>query len=125
MIIRNAPEAKDIVWSRESNPRAVDIARRFLFGEAELLHLTRARASAIDDIEDFLHVSAELPVTVDRSPRGDLLIMAAKADESLLITGKTAEVLRAYIDDEPVSMQDRSDMTVRRSFSSRESRESR
>ena len=34
--------------------------------------------------------------------------------ENLLITGKTAEVLRAYIDCQPVRGIDRGDMTLRR-----------
>jgi hypothetical protein len=41
-------------------------------------------------------------------------VHAENAGETLLITGKTAEVLCAYIDSEPVRTEDRADMTLRR-----------
>ena len=53
-----------------------------------------------------------MPLSVYRSSACDLLIRAASDD--LLITGKTAEVLSAYIDREIVRTEDRLDMTLRR-----------
>lgn len=114
MIIRNAHAAQVMVWINDENPYAADVARRFLAGERELLRLARVRTTTIVDLQTFLDDSAELPITVERAAGGELLISASKANESLMITGKTAEVLRAYIDDEPVRTQDRLDMTIRR-----------
>jgi hypothetical protein len=114
MIIRNAPMASNIGWVREQNPRAVDIARRFLFGEIEILHLNRAQTSEVADIEGFLRISAEASATVERSEAGHILLRMTKRDETLMITGKTAVVLSAYLDNEPVRMADRFEMTQRR-----------
>src|SRR5213595_1083236 len=98
MIIRNAPMASNIGWVRDENPRAVDIARRFLFGEIEILHLSRSQPSEVADIEGFLRISAEASSSVERSEAGHILLRMTKRDESLMITGKTAEVLGAYLD---------------------------
>ncbi len=114
MIIRNAHAAAVMVWIDDENPHAADVARRFLAGERELLRLARARTTTIVDLQTFLDIAAELPITVERAAGGELLISAPQAKESLMITGKTAEVLRAYIDDQPVRTQDRLDMTIRR-----------
>lgn len=114
MIIRNHPLAHSDRWFRENNPQAVDVARRFLFGEAELLHLNHAKAALVEDIHDFLRISAELPVTVECSGNGDILIRAVKANDSMMLTGKTAEVLRSYFDHQNVTMEDRLEMTERR-----------
>lgn len=103
-----------MAWTREGNPQATDIARAFLRAEHELLWLTRMKSRSAGDLEEFLAISAELPITVWRSAAGNILVSADKANESVLITGKTAEVLRSYIDHEPVRMTDREDMTVRR-----------
>jgi hypothetical protein len=114
MIYRNSVDAERMVWVREEKPQAADIARAFLRSEQELLWLGRLNVKAADDIQRFLDISAELPITVSRSAAGNILVRAEKANESLMLTGKTAEVLRSYIDDEPVRMADREDMTVRR-----------
>ena len=118
MIYRNSPNTDSVVWTADENSEAVSIARRFLHGERELLRMSRAETSVIDDLQTFLDKTAELSVTLYRSASGNLLMHAPSADESLMITGKTAEVLRSYIDDEPVRMEDRLDMTQRRDLRS-------
>lgn len=114
MIYRNSPDADSVMWSPDENPEAVAIARRFLHGERDLLRLARATTTSVNDLQTFLDKTAELPVTLSRSSAGNLLLRAATVNESLLITGRTAEVLRSYIDDDPVRMEDRLDMTMRR-----------
>jgi len=57
---------------------------------AEIAHVS------IDEVEAFLTSNADVPLSVCRSSAGDLLIRSANDD--LLITGNTAEVLSAYID---------------------------
>ena len=114
MIYRNSADADAMAWTLEGNAQAASIARAFLRSEQELLWLSRVNAKTADDIQHFLEVSGELSISVSRSAAGNILIRAEKATESLLITGKTAEVLRSYIDAEPVRMADRDDMTVRR-----------
>ena len=49
-----------------------------------------------------------------RSACGELLVQATESDGSLALTDRTANVLRAYIDNEPVRTHDRMDMTIRR-----------
>ena len=118
MIYRNSPDAANIVWTGEQRPQATDIVRAFLRSEQELLWLGRIKSKTAEDLQEFLTISAELPISVARSAAGHILVRADKANESLLITGKTAEVLRSYIDDEPVRMADREDMTIRVDHSS-------
>jgi hypothetical protein len=114
VIYRNSPSIDRVAWSPDANLEAVAIARRFLHGERELLRLARAERRVIDELQEFLDLTAELPVHLFRSANGNILLHAEGARESLMLTGKTAEVLRSYIDDEPVRMQDRLDMTQRR-----------
>ena len=114
MIYRNSELARNTQWTPRGNPAAGVIASQFLAGERELLHLAHARSSAIVALTIFLENAADAGLFVDRAESGDLLISSAATDDTLLITGKTAEVLRSYLDDEPVSMRDRADMTVRR-----------
>lgn len=113
MIYRNSPNVKDVVWTRDENPEGVSLSRKFLAGEGQLLRLI-GNTSITTELQGFLDLTAELPVSLFRSASGNLLLQAERVRESLMITGKTAEVLRAYIDDEPVRMQDRLDMTTRR-----------
>ncbi len=114
MIYRNSELIQQTLWVQDANPQAHAIAYRFLSGERELLHLAKARSSTIVALTVFLETVVDADIYVDRNANGDLLISTNGSAETLLITGKTAEVLRAYLDDEPVSMQDRADMTVRR-----------
>ena len=114
MIYSNSEMVEHIVWTPDENPDGGAIARRFLEGERELLHIAHARSTVIVALTTFLESAGDGAVVVDRGTSGDLLISTSASRETLLLTGKTAEVLRAYLDDEPVSMDDRADMTVRR-----------
>jgi hypothetical protein len=114
MIYRNSELIRNMHWSHDTNPAAGSVALQFLLGERELLHLAHARTEAIVSLTIFLENTADADLLVDRSAGGDILISSAMAKDTLLITGKTAEVLRSYLDEEPVSMRDRADMTVRR-----------
>ena len=99
-------------WRRDTDPNAGPIARDFLIGELEILKLGHVRSSAIVDLRIFLEVAAGGDIEVSRGPVGELLI-AGDSGESLLITGRTASVLRGYLDEQTVTMQDRFDMTQR------------
>ena len=114
VIYRNSVLAEQIKWSPDHTDGAPEIVRTFLRSEYDLLCLARVATSSVTDLEVFLKNSANLPLTIDRSAAQELLVRAERAGESLLITGKTAEVLRAYIDSEPVRTEDRADMTLRR-----------
>lgn len=112
MIYRNSDLAHSITWTAETHPEAGERATRFLVAEYELLRLARARSSAIVELNIFLETANDTGVEVRRGLTGELLVTAS--DQSLLLTGKTAEVLGSYIDDEPVMTGDRLDMTIRR-----------
>ena len=113
MIYRNSDIARTIEWQPDGNQKAGDIARQFLTGESELLELASARTSAVVALTRFLENSAGFPLQVERAGTGELLVKADLVDEQLLVTGKTANVLAGYLDEELVLMQDRLDMTVR------------
>jgi hypothetical protein len=112
VIYRNSLLANHVIWTVDATPEAAETARTFLRAECQLLRLAAVARATIDDVESFLTAFADSPVTVHRSSAGDLLIRAGNDD--LLITGKTAEVLCAYIDQEVVRTEDRLDMTLRR-----------
>lgn len=112
MIYSNSSLGKFIHWDRHPNPQAPDVARAFLNGERELLHLTSPRTSAAVTLDEFLEDAQSISVQCGFA--GELLISCAASGKKLMLTGKTAQVLRSYLDDEPVSMRDRLDMTTRR-----------
>ena len=114
MIYRNSLLANHVTWAVDETPEAVEVARTFLRAECQLLRLASVARGTIDDVEAFLTSSADVPMSVYRSAAGDLLIRAEQTSDDLLITGKTAEVLSAYIDREIVRTEDRLDMTLRR-----------
>ncbi|MDQ6800311.1 MAG: hypothetical protein M3041_05685 [Acidobacteriota bacterium] len=114
VIYRNSALADQIKWSPDNTAGAPDIVRTFLRSEYDLLCLARVTSSSVSDLELFLKNSANAPLSIERSAANELHVFADKAGESLLITGKTAEVLSAYIDSDPVRTEDRADMTLRR-----------
>ncbi len=114
MIYRNSLLANHVTWTVDDTSGAADIARDFLRGECQILRLAGVAHNTIDDVEKFLAAVATAPIKVYRSAAGELLVRAELAREDLLITGKTAEVLCAYIDREIVRTEDRLDMTLRR-----------
>ncbi len=105
--------AKGYGLPAEWNPLSGEIARDFLGGERDLLKLARARTSTIVDLQVFLENAAEQPLCVARAASGEVLVRAGNSSETLMITGRTADVLRAYLDEELVLMSDRGDMTLR------------
>ena len=114
MIYRNSLLANHITWTVDETPEAAEVARMFLRSECQLLRLASVAQSTVGDVEAFLTSSADVPMSVNRSSAGDLLIRSEQTGDDLLITGKTAEVLSAYIDREIVRTEDRLDMTLRR-----------
>jgi len=50
---------------------------------------------------------------VEQAAGGDVLVRPRGDGPTLLVSGKTAAVLGAYLHDEPVRMEDRFDMTQR------------
>ncbi|HEX7420694.1 MAG TPA: hypothetical protein VF505_12460 [Thermoanaerobaculia bacterium] len=81
-------------WEPEQNPEAGELARKFLDAEREMLGLKQVQSALNSTLVDFLEYAGN--VAVARSARGELLVQAN--DSSLVLTGKTADVLRAYID---------------------------
>ncbi len=116
MIYRNSYLANEINWTVDQTVHAADTVRSFLRSECDLLRLARLATSTVEDIERFLQSSAKLPIVVRRSDGGNVLVSAEQAGDALLITGKTAEVLRSYIDGQPVGTDDRDDMTLHRTM---------
>lgn len=113
MIYRNVNMPMRLHWWPETNPEAGSIARDFLVGERDLLRFTRAEGEVVSELEAFLEVSAGLSLVVRRAPSGEILLSVDPWSESLLLTGRTAEVLSGYLDRKVVRMEDRFDMTVR------------
>ncbi|HEY8183758.1 MAG TPA: hypothetical protein VII32_16055 [Thermoanaerobaculia bacterium] len=116
VIYRNSALADQIKWFPDYTAGAPEIVRTFLRSEYDLLCLAGVATSSIADLALFLKNSANVPLAIDRSAALELLVRADRAGESLLITGKTAEVLRAYIDSQPVRTVDRAEMTLRRAM---------
>ena len=114
MIYRNSSLAQQLSWDRDDTLLAADIVLVFLRGERDLLRLAQLAKSTVADLDIFLTETEGKAVVIERASAGQLLIACEEAGESLFITGKTAEVLRAYIDCQPVRSIDRGDMTLRR-----------
>jgi len=110
VIYRNSLLANHVTWTVDDSPEAAEIARNFLRSECQILRLAAVATSTVADVESFLQHAGAL--SVYRSAAGDVLVRTENDD--LLITGKTAEVLCAYIDQQLVSTEDRLDMTLRR-----------
>ena len=110
MIYRNSLLANHVTWTLDATPEAPEIVRTFLRSECQLLRLAAVAGRVVDEVEDFLKSHATM--SVHRFAAGDVLV--STAGDELLITGKTAEVLSAYIDREIVRTEDRLDMTLRR-----------
>lgn len=111
MIYRNTELTTSLYWKPDPNEEAGDIARTFLTGEYEILTLARVRSAAVADLRLFLDAVSDASLSVRRAHSGEVLVKAG--DESLVVTGRTAHVLRGYLDEETVTMQDRFDMTQR------------
>ncbi len=114
MIYRNSSLSQQVAWNRDETILAAEIALHFLRGECDLLRLAKVAKNTVADLDLFLTRTDGAELVVDRSAGGELLIRCEEAGESLFITGKTAEVLRAYIDCQPVHSNQRGDMTLRR-----------
>ena len=108
MMLINATESYSLPWQPEANPEAPDIARRFLTGERDLMLLDGADDFAARELGTFLETAEQRGITVHRTDSGEVLLRAGA--HSLFVTGRTAAVLRGYLDQQPV----RFDMTVRR-----------
>ncbi|HUP44892.1 MAG TPA: hypothetical protein VM779_05205 [Thermoanaerobaculia bacterium] len=113
MIYRNARHSDEGQWSLEHNPEAGVIARDFLSGELDLLKFVSPASAPARDLGAFLDSARDLPLSVYHSAAGELLITIDPWSETLLLTGRTADVLSAYINNRIVRMEDRFDMTVR------------
>jgi hypothetical protein len=113
MIYYNSDIARSMQWSI-ADIEAGETARAFLQGESQLLRLARSDSGEAFALAAFLEACENVPLTVQRAHSGDLLVRAGTRGDTLLITGRTANVLSSYLDDAPVRMQDRFDMTVRR-----------
>jgi hypothetical protein len=117
VIYRNSPLVQQVSWSSDDTPFASDIALHFLRSERDLLRLANVAPIAVADLHTFLTATAGCRLIIERSSTGEIVVHDEESRESLLITGKTAEVLRSYIDCQPVFTADRLDMTLRRQLS--------
>ncbi|HEU4521052.1 MAG TPA: hypothetical protein VFT12_03555 [Thermoanaerobaculia bacterium] len=115
MIYRNLPDVRDRAWSAVENAEAGTIARDFLVCEYDLLRFTRTQNSTVSDLGGFLDATEGFPLLVHRDGAGEVLVTSKPWSESLLLTGRTADVLCGYLDHKVVRMEDRFDMTVRQS----------
>jgi hypothetical protein len=112
MLTLNAHHAWNFQWQADENPDAPAIVRRFLAGERELMRLNASLGVAARDLHEFLDATGDA-LEVRRAPTGEILVVPHGDGPTLLVSGKTADVLRAYLDDRPVRMQDRFEMTQR------------
>ena len=93
---------------------AADIVLVFLRGERDLLRLAQLAKKTVADLDAFLTECEDHPLVIERSAGGEIRITCEQSGGTLFVTGKTAEVLRNYIDCRPVRGIDRGDMTLRR-----------
>ena len=115
MIYRNSDFIDDQRWLAEPKADAGDIVREFLAGERDLMELELGpNAHVVADLYEFLAAAEERPICVERAVTGEILVRAIGGNDSLLITGRTANVVAGYLDCTPVWMEDRGDMTLRR-----------
>lgn len=112
MIYRRTDASTQTSWSHDSDSEAARVAIRFIDGERQLLELKQMEPALRRTLTDFLEHAGH--VEVARGVHGELLVQSSQSWDGLIVTGKTAEVLRAYIDHQPVSSHDRADMTIRR-----------
>src|ERR1051325_5109274 len=112
MLTLNAAHALNLPWESESNAEAGAVVRRFLAGERELMRLDGSLGAGARDLGEFLDATDDALV-IRRAESGEILVTPEGDGPTLLVSGKTADVLRAYLDDRPVRMQDRFDMTQR------------
>src|SRR4051794_8404782 len=113
MIRINPSDALSSIWEPVINPEASSIVRHFLAGERELLRISGGMAPAAHDLGEFLDAVGDDPLIVEQAAGGDVLVRPRGDGPILLVSGKTAAVLGAYLHDEPVRMEDRFDMTQR------------
>ena len=113
MIRINPSDTLSYSWQAVTNPEAFSIVRHFLAGERELLRLAGGMGPAAHDLGRFLDAVGDDPLIVEQAAGGDVLVRPRGDGPTLLISGKTAAVLGAYLHDEPVRMEDRFDMTQR------------
>jgi hypothetical protein len=114
MIYLNSNVAKSMRWMGTSKSNSGEMVRDFLAGECDLMKLAGVHNAALRALQIFLDSAAGKPICVERSADGDLLVRAIGSPESLLLTGRTAEVACSYLDDAPARMEDRAEMTIRR-----------
>jgi hypothetical protein len=113
MIYLNLELTDDRRWLGEPKLDAGEIVRDFLTGERDLLELEHRTGAGVDALRRFLDSAEGRPIVVERSLAGEMLIRAIGASDSLVVTGRTAEVVAGYLDNKLVSMEDRWDMTLR------------
>ena len=106
LIYRNSSLAQQITWNNDDTLLAAEIALHFLRGECDLLRLAKVADRTVADLEAFLTGTSGMPLVIERSAAGHVLVRCEEVGEGLLVTGKTADVLRAYIDCQPVHTQE-------------------
>jgi hypothetical protein len=113
MIYRNYDWSRETRWLAEPNREAGEIVREFLTGERNLIELESGYIVPVEHLDQFLCAAEGRPICVERAVTGEILVRPIGTNESLILTGRTAEVVAGYIDQTPVWMEDRGDMTLR------------
>lgn len=113
-MIQTFPDSSpDLEWASENQNDEQHVARGFLQGERSLAVLQNDQTTAAV-LEDFLRSAGDEALEISEALTGEVRVTASHGSPSILITGKTAEVLRSYIEGDSVSVSDRMDMTFRR-----------
>ena len=113
LMIRLNADSMSFAWQPITHPEASSIVRHFLGGERELLRLAGGMGPAARDLAEFLDAVGDDPLIIEQAEGGELLVQPRGDGPTLLVSGKTAAVLGAYLHDEPVRMEDRFNMTQR------------
>lgn len=104
--------ADPIEWVTEDLPDEGHQARTFLQGERSLAAI-RKDEELQQLLDRFLSSAEEQPLLVSMALTGEIRVRSSSSSQSLLLDGRTAEVLAATLRGEQSSAQDRMDMTVR------------
>lgn len=111
-MITLCPELPAIEWTSRDQPDSEHVAKTFLQGERSLAVLRNDREIQ-ETLDAFLNAAGEEALLISTGVDGEIMLRPASAEECIVLTGRTADVLSGYLHGENVTAQDRMDMTVR------------
>ena len=112
MMITLCSELPEIEWTSENAPDSEHVAKTFLQGERSLAAIRHDREIQ-ETLDTFLDAAGEDALLISTGIDGEIMLRTASAQQCLVLTGRTADVLSGYLHGETVTAQDRMDMTVR------------